>query len=147
MTDIIAKTLTSITDPDTGAIRVNMHTEGIVRGYDIDTGPRGFIPLSLPFRESTDRRLRLRVDFSGSVYHLLYPEQVGFVTELGLLRTLVEGKTIEEVLPIAPYPQYVSDVYRPYYATLRIDGGLLVTLISDRASGILDVELVAEEML
>lgn len=140
------KTLTTIVDHGTGATLLESNTVGEIIGYEIDSGPRAFIPLRRAYEHQKDRRIKFLFQVNGITHRLLYPEQMEFVTEQGLLKVLMEGRNIVEVSPLAPAPAYRSDTFRPFSATFYLDSGLHITLICDRASGVLDVELEADEM-
>lgn len=145
-TTVLGQNINPIIDTVTGNILVQSGSEGIITGYQIDPGERGYIPMSRAFSHQKDRRLKLILNIEGNEYFLLYPEEIEIITELGLLKILMEGQTVEEVLPLTPTPRYRSDTFRPYAATIKLSNGLLITQIMDRASGILDTELEAEEM-
>jgi hypothetical protein len=143
---IQVRTLRPIIDSITGVRLVAEGTVGEVSDYSITPGPRSYIPTSGLFDAQLSRRLQFSVNFPQGVYQVTFPEQVEFVTEWGLLKVLLEGETVDRVESISPTPRFRSAIVRPLAVTLIVQGSLLrVTLLMDKASGFMDMELEAEE--
>ena len=138
---IQVKTTKAIIDPQTGATLVQTGSIGTVNGFEIEPGDKAYIPTDGAKSFTQDRRIKFDCQFDVGNFFLLPTEEFEFITPWGLVKALMESEEVTLVSEPPPPPQFITDIVEPFGISFEMTNGLRITILTDRASGSLDVQV------
>lgn len=135
------RTTKPIIDPNSGFTLLQVGSLGTINGFEVESGPNAYIPSNGIKTFTQDRRIKFDCQFDVGNFFLLPNEEFEFVTKWGLIKAIMESQEVVLVTEPTPPPQFVTDIVEPFGISFELANNLRITILTDRASGSLDVQL------